>query len=190
MNEKDLMIEKEQTLVELMRLTNQDELELIYNKNLLGIIDDNKGVKEYEKIVSTKTIKQDTIIEPRKRKRMNFFRRFFLLFSREEADTTLLTYSSEEIIRDSLIRHYNPADSLYSFLNEIKQTLLEEKKEIDKELTENVIELRKKNNSITLSIKQILKNIETEGEKEYEEHHLYRHGYRHRHPHDRNRHRL
>ena len=166
---QDLMIEKEQTLVELMRLTNQDELELIYNKNLLGIIDDNKGVKEYEKIVSTKTIKQDTIIEPRKRKRMNFFRRFFLLFSREEADTTLLTYSSEEIIRDSLIRHYNPADSLYSFLNEIKQTLLEEKKEIDKELTENVIELRKKNNSITLSIKQILKNIETEGEKEYEE---------------------
>jgi signal transduction histidine kinase/CheY-like chemotaxis protein len=92
-----------------------------------------------------------------------------LLFSREEADTTLLTYSSEEIIRDSLIRHYNPADSLYSFLNEIKQTLLEEKKEIDKELTENVNELRKKNNSITLSIKQILKNIETEGEKEYEE---------------------
>ena len=166
---QDLMIEKEQTLVELMRLTNQDELELIYNKNLLGIIDDNKGVKEYEKIVSTKTIKQDTIIEPRKRKRMNFFRRFFLLFSREEADTTLLTYSSEEIIRDSLIRHYNPADSLYSFLNEIKQTLLEEKKEIDKELTENVIELRKKNNYITLSIKQILKNIETEGEKEYEE---------------------
>lgn len=166
---QDLMIEKEQTLVELMRLTNQDELELIYNKNLLGIIDDNKGVKEYEKIVSTKTIKQDTIIEPRKRKRMNFFRRFFLLFSREEADTTLLTYSSEEIIRDSLIRHYNPADSLYSFLNEIKQTLLEEKKDIDKELTENVIELRKKNNSITLSIKQILKNIETEGEKEYEE---------------------
>jgi len=166
---QDLMIEKEQTLVELMRLTNQDELELIYNKNLLGIIDDNKGVKEYEKIVSTKTIKQDTIIEPRKRKRMNFFRRFFLLFSREEADTTLLTYSSEEIIRDSLIRHYNPADSLYSFLNEIKQTLLEEKKEIDKELTKNVIELRKKNNSITLSIKQILKNIETEGEKEYEE---------------------
>ena len=166
---QDLMIEKEQTLVELMRLTNQDELELIYNKNLLGIIDDNKGVKEYEKIVSTKTIKQDTIIEPRKRKRMNFFRRFFLLFSREEADTTLLTYSSEEIIRDSLIRHYNPADSLYSFLNEIKQTLLEEKKEIDKELTKNVIELRKKNNSITLSIKQILKYIETEGEKEYEE---------------------
>ena len=166
---QDLKIEKEQTLVELMRLTNQDELELIYNKNLLGIIDDNKGVKEYEKIVSTKTIKQDTIIEPRKRKRMNFFRRFFLLFSREEADTTLLTYSSEEIIRDSLIRHYNPADSLYSFLNEIKQTLLEEKKEIDKELTENVIELRKKNNSITLSIKQILKNIEREGEKEYEE---------------------
>lgn len=166
---QDLMIEKEQTLVELMRLTNQDELELIYNKNLLGIIDDNNGVKEYEKIVSTKTIKQDTIIEPRKRKRMNFFRRFFLLFSREEADTTLLTYSSEEIIRDSLIRHYNPADSLYSFLNEIKQTLLEEKKDIDKELTENVIELRKKNNSITLSIKQILKNIETEGEKEYEE---------------------
>ncbi|MEE0912358.1 MAG: ATP-binding protein, partial [Paludibacteraceae bacterium] len=166
---QDLMIEKEQTLVELMRLTNQDELELIYNKNLLGIIDDNKGVKEYEKIVSTKTIKQDTIIEPRKRKRMNFFRRFFLLFSREEADTTLLTYSSEEIIRDSLIRHYNPADSLYSFLNEIKQTLLEEKKEIDKELTEIVFEVLKKNNSITLSIKQILKNIETEGEKEYEE---------------------
>lgn len=166
---QDLMIEKEQTLVELMRLTNQDELELIYNKNLLGIIDDNKGVKEYEKIISTKTIKQDTIIEPRKRKRMNFFRRFFLLFSREEADTTLLTYSSEEIIRDSLIRHYNPTDSLYSFLNEIKQTLLEEKKDIDKELTENVIELRTKNNSITLSIKQILKNIETEGEKEYEE---------------------
>ena len=137
---QDLMIEKEQTLVELMRLTNQDELELIYNKNLLGIIDDNKGVKEYEKIISTKTIKQDTIIEPRKRKRMNFFRRFFLLFSREEADTTLLTYSSEEIIRDSLIQHYNPTDSIYSFLNEIKQTLLEKKKDIDKELTENVIE--------------------------------------------------
>lgn len=166
---KQLMDEKEQTLIELMRLTNQDELELIYNKNLLGVIEENKGIKEYEKIVSTKTIRQDTIIEPRRRKRMNFFKRFFLLFSKEEADTTLLTFSSEEILHDTLIHHYNPTDSLFCFLNEIKQTLLEEKREIDRELTQNVINLRTKNNSITLSIKQILKNIEIEGEKEYEE---------------------
>lgn len=166
---KALMTDKEKTLVELMRLTNQNELEDIYNKNLLGIIDENNELKEYEKIVSTKTVRQDTIIEHKKRKRMNFFRRFFLLFSKEEPDTTLLTYSSEEILHDTLIHHYNPTDTLLAFMNEIKFALIEEKKEIDKELTQNVINLRSKNNSITLSIKQILKNIEVEGEKEYED---------------------
>ena len=165
---KYLMQEKEITLKELMRLTNQDELELIYNKNLLGIIDNNKELKEFEKIVSTKTIRQDTIIEHKKRKRLNFFRRFFLLFAKEDPDTTLLTYSSEEILQDTLINSYNPIDSLQVFLNEIKHSLLKEKKNIDKKLTQNVIHLRTKNNSITISIKQILKNIEVEGEKEYE----------------------
>jgi|GEM_PF-1873434 Signal transduction histidine kinase len=156
-----LLKKKEENLLELIKLTNKDNLEELYKANIRTMLMED-SIKNYASKNKNATLKQDTIIKKRHAKKGNFFHRLAEAFSRHGGpnDTTIRLLGTERQWMDSLSMYYNPTDTAQSILDDIKVKIRNEKYRTDKAIMEQINTLRNNNNNITIQAKSILGKIE------------------------------
>ena len=129
-------------LLETWKETNTEHL---YTINIEKVIAEQDTFIEQKEIKEHVVVKQDTILSQKKPR--GFFRRLADAFSPSREDTSIIVNTTRQIVTDTLVNVFNPADTIASVL---------------KNLQDSVAGQRYNNSIVTRKINQILRDIEEE----------------------------
>ena len=106
-------------------------------------------------------IKQDTILIPKKKK--GFFRRLADAFSpKQQEDTSIVVNMTRQMVADTVMVTYNPADTIVSVLRSLQDTVADRRRQLSDQLLQRAANLRYNNSIISSKINQMLRDIEEE----------------------------
>lgn len=116
----DLLRQKEVNMYNLLRAIVDANTGQIYHQKIERVIhsQDTTIVKQERKIQKRVIVHENTYVV--KKKRPGFFKRIAQVFAPPKEDSTLVTNKQQEMVTDSLINAYNPADSVATILRTIQ----------------------------------------------------------------------
>ena len=145
-------------LIETWNETNVDSLYAQSIQKVIAIPD--TVVRKVIKIEERVKVKQDTIVIPAKKR--NFFKRLGEVFAPKHEDSTIIVNTTKEIVTDTLVNAYNPADTIVSVLKSIQDSVAWQRQQLHELLLKRAAKLRYSNSVITSRINQLLRAIEAE----------------------------
>lgn len=134
--------------------------EHLYRKSIEKIIAVQDTVVEQLKIEERVVIKQDTLVV--KKQPRGFFKRLAEVFVPQKQDTGIVVNATRHIVTDTVIKTFNPADTIMSVLKGIQDTVAGQRRQLDTLLVARTNNLRYNNSVITQRINQMLRDIEQE----------------------------
>ena len=144
-------------LPETWKETNTEHL---YTINIEKVIAEQDTFIEQKEIKEHVVVKQDTILSQKKPR--GFFRRLADAFSPSREDTSIIVNTTRQIVTDTLVNVFNPADTLASVLKNLQDSVAGQRKLLADQLLERAANLRYNNSIVTRKINQILRDIEEE----------------------------
>ena len=144
-------------LLETWKETNTEHL---YTINIEKVIAEQDTFIEQKEIEEHVVVKQDTILSQKKPR--GFFRRLADAFSPSREDTSIIVNTTRQIVTDTLVNVFNPADTIASVLKNLQDSVAGQRKLLADQLLERAANLRYNNSIVTRKINQILRDIEEE----------------------------
>lgn len=144
-------------LLETWKETNTEHL---YTINIEKVIAEQDTFIEQKEIKEHVVVKQDTILSQKKPR--GFFRRLADAFSPSREDTSIIVNTTRQIVTDTLVNVFNPADTIASVLKNLQDSVAGQRKLLADQLLERAANLRYDNSIVTRKINQILRDIEEE----------------------------
>ena len=144
-------------LLETWKETNTEHL---YTINIEKVIAEQDTFIEQKDIKEHVVVKQDTILSQKKPR--GFFRRLADAFSPSREDTSIIVNTTRQIVTDTLVNVFNPADTIASVLKNLQDSVAGQRKLLADQLLERAANLRYNNSIVTRKINQILRDIEEE----------------------------
>ncbi|WP_289201877.1 ATP-binding response regulator [Parabacteroides goldsteinii] len=144
-------------LLETWKETNTEHL---YTINIEKVIAEQDTFIEQKEIKEHVVVKQDTILSQKKPR--GFFRRLADAFSPSREDTSIIVNTTRQIVTDTLVNVFNPADTISSVLKNLQDSVAGQRKLLADQLLERAANLRYNNSIVTRKINQILRDIEEE----------------------------
>ena len=144
-------------LLETWKETNTEHL---YTINIEKVIAEQDTFIEQKEIKEHVVVKQDTILSQKKPR--GFFRRLADAFSPSREDTSIIVNTPRQIVTDTLVNVFNPADTIASVLKNLQDSVAGQRKLLADQLLERAANLRYNNSIVTRKINQILRDIEEE----------------------------
>ena len=144
-------------LLETWKETNTEHL---YTINIEKVIAEQDTFIEQKEIKEHVVVKQDTILSQKKPR--GFFRRLADAFSPSREDTSIIVNTTRQIVTDTLVNVFNPADTIASVLKNLQDSVAGQRKLLADQLLERAANLRSNNSIVTRKINQILRDIEEE----------------------------
>ncbi len=144
-------------LLETWKETNTEHL---YTINIEKVIAEQDTFIEQKEIKEHVVVKQDTILSQKKPR--GFFRRLADAFSPSREDTSIIVNTTRQIVTDTLVNVFNPADTIASVLKNLQDSVAGLRKLLADQLLERAANLRYNNSIVTRKINQILRDIEEE----------------------------
>jgi signal transduction histidine kinase/CheY-like chemotaxis protein len=144
-------------LLETWKETNTEHL---YTINIEKVIAEQDTFIEQKEIKEHVVVKQDTILSQKKPR--GFFRRLADAFSPSREDTSIIVNTTRQIVTDTLVNVFNPADTIASVLKNLQDSVAGQRKLLADQLLERAANLRYNNSIVTRKINQILRDIEEE----------------------------
>ena len=144
-------------LLETWKETNTEHL---YTINIEKVIAEQDTFIEQKEIKEHVVVKQDTILSQKKPR--GFFRRLADAFSPSREDTSIIVNTTRQIVTDTLVNVFNPADTIASVLKNLQDSVAGPRKLLADQLLERAANLRYNNSIVTRKINQILRDIEEE----------------------------
>lgn len=144
-------------LLETWKETNMEHL---YTINIEKVIAEQDTFIEQKEIKEHVVVKQDTILSQKKPR--GFFRRLADAFSPSREDTSIIVNTTRQIVTDTLVNVFNPADTIASVLKNLQDSVAGQRKLLADQLLERAANLRYNNSIVTRKINQILRDIEEE----------------------------
>lgn len=159
----DLLIEQKRWNTRRLLETWQDaNAEQLYAQNIEKVIARQDTVVRQVEIQERVIEHQDSIKTPQPRKPRGFFRRLADAFSPPKEDTTLIVNTTRQIVIDTLVNTYNPADTIVTILKNLQDSVADQRKQLMEQLLTRGANLRYNNSIITSRINQMLRDIEEE----------------------------
>lgn len=144
-------------LLETWKETNTEHL---YTINIEKVIAEQDTFIEQKEIKEHVVVKQDTILSQKKPR--GFFRRLADAFSPSREDTSIIVNTTRQIVTDTLVNVFNPADTIASVLKNLQDSVAGQRKLLADQLLERAANLRYNSSIVTRKINQILRDIEEE----------------------------
>ena len=144
-------------LLETWKETNTEHL---YTINIEKVIAEQDTFIEQKEIKEHVVVKQDTILSQKKPR--GFFRRLADAFSPSREDSSIIVNTTRQIVTDTLVNVFNPADTIASVLKNLQDSVAGQRKLLADQLLERAANLRYNNSIVTRKINQILRDIEEE----------------------------
>ena len=144
-------------LLETWKETNTEHL---YTINIEKVIAEQDTFIEQKEIKEHVVVKQDTILSQKKPR--GFFRRLADAFSPSREDTSIIVNTTRQIVTDTLVNVFNPADTIARVLKNLQDSVAGQRKLLADQLLERAANLRYNNSIVTRKINQILRDIEEE----------------------------
>ena len=144
-------------LLETWKETNTEHL---YTINIEKVIAEQDTFIEQKEIKEHVVVKQDTILSQKKPR--GFFRRLADAFSPSREDTSIIVNTTRQIVTDTLVTVFIPADTIASVLKNLQDSVAGQRKLLADQLLERAANLRYNNSIVTRKINQILRDIEEE----------------------------
>ncbi|WP_289834185.1 ATP-binding response regulator [Parabacteroides goldsteinii] len=144
-------------LLETWKETNTEHL---YTINIEKVIAEQDTFIEQKEIKEHVVVKQDTILSQKKPR--GFFRRLADAFSPSREDTSIIVNTTRQIVTDTLVNVFNPADTIASVLKNLQDSVAGQRKLLADQLLERAANLRYNNSIVTRKINHILRDIEEE----------------------------
>lgn len=145
-------------LLETWQETNAEHL---YTQNIEKVIARQDTVIEQLEIQERVIVRQDSLVSSKKKPR-GFFRRLGDVFAPPKEDSTFVLNTTRQIVTDTLLNAFNPADTIVSVLKNLQDSVAGQRKQLVEQLLERAATLRYNNSVITSRINQMLRDIEEE----------------------------
>lgn len=159
----DLLIEQKRwntrRLLETWRETNAEHL---YAQNIEKVIARQDTMIREVEIKERVIVHQDSVLKPNDSKPRGFFRRLADVFSPPKQDSTIVVNTTRQIVTDTLVNAFNPADTIVTVLKNLQDSVADQRKQLVDQLLERAANLRYNNSIITSRINQMLRDIEEE----------------------------
>ena len=145
-------------LLETWKETNAERL---YTRNIEKVIARKDTIVKQAEVQERVIIHQDSVVGPPKKTR-GFFRRLADVFAPPKEDSTLVVNTTRQVVTDTLLNVFNPADTIVSVLKNLQDSVAVDRQLLIDELQERAADLRYSNSVITSRINQMLRGIEEE----------------------------
>lgn len=159
----DMLIEQKRwntrRLLETWRETNAEHL---YAQNIEKVIARQDTMVRQVEIQERVIVHQDSVKTPQPHKHRGFFRRLADVFSPPKEDSTVVVNTTRQIVTDTLVNVFNPADTIVTVLKNLQDSVADQRKQLVDQLLERAANLRYNNSIITSRINQMLRDIEEE----------------------------
>lgn len=159
----DMLIEQKRLntrrLLETWQETNAEHL---YAQNIEKVIAQQDTVIHQVEVQERVIIHQDSVKTPQPRKPRGFFRRLADAFSPPKEDSAVVVNTTRQIVTDTLVNAFNPADTIMTVLKSLQDSVADQRKQLVDQLLERAANLRYNNSIITSRINQMLRDIEEE----------------------------
>ena len=159
----DMLIEQKRwntrRLLETWRETNAENL---YAQNIEKVIARQDTMIRQVEIQERVIVHQDSVKTPQAHKSRGFFRRLADAFSPPKEDSTVVVNTTRQIVTDTLVNAFNPADTIVTVLKNLQDSVADQRKQLVDQLLERAANLRYNNSIITSRINQMLRDIEEE----------------------------
>ena len=159
----DMLIEQKRRntrrLLETWREANSEQL---YTQNIEKVIARQDTMVRQVEIQERVIVHQDSVKTPQARKQRGFFRRLADVFSPPKMDSVVVVNTTRQIVTDTLVNTFNPADTIVTVLKNLQDSVADQRKQLVDRLLERAANLRYNNSIITSRINQMLRDIEEE----------------------------
>lgn len=159
----DMLIEQKRwntrRLLETWCETNAEHL---YAQNIEKVIARQDTMVRQVEIQERVIVHQDSVKTPQPHKHRGFFRRLADVFSPPKEDSTVVVNTTRQIVTDTLVNVFNPADTIVTVLKNLQDSVADQRKQLVDQLLERAANLRYNNSIITSRINQMLRDIEEE----------------------------
>lgn len=159
---KALIEQKRRNTRVLLDTWKETNTEHLYNQNIEKVIARQDTVIKQLDVQERVIVRQDSVVSPIVKKPRGFFRRLADVFSPPKEDTTLVLNTTRQVVTDTLVRAFNPSDTIVSVLNNLRDSVADQRKLLMDRLLERAAVLRYDNSVITSRINQMLRDIEEE----------------------------
>ncbi|RHJ81498.1 ATP-binding protein [Parabacteroides sp. AM08-6] len=156
---KDLIQQKRRNTRNLLETWQETNAEHLYTRNIEEVIARQDTVIEQVGIQERVIVHQDTVKSPNRKSR-GFFRRLADVFAPPKEDTSIVVNTTRQIVTDTLVNAFNPADTIVTVLKSLQDSVADQRRLLINELQERAANLRYNNSVITSRINQMLRDIE------------------------------
>lgn len=157
----DQLIEQKRRNTSLLLDTWQEaNAEHIYNQNIQKVLARQDTVIHQVEVKERVIVCQDSLLAPSNKKSRGFFRRLADVFAPPKGDTAVILNTTRQVVTDSLVNVFNPADTIVSVLKNLQDSVAGQRKQLVDLLMVRAANLRFDNGVITSRINQMLRDIE------------------------------
>lgn len=157
-----LLKQKEWNMYNLLQAMNESNTGEIYHQKIEKIIQEqDTTIQQEQKKVQKKIVVHENSYAIKK-KRQGFFKRLAQVFVPPKEDTTVLTNTQRELITDTLINTYNPADSVATILRTIQTQVSDSISHIQSNIQTKINRFKHIGWDLSFRMNQILQTFEKE----------------------------
>lgn len=152
-----LLDQKQWNMLNLLKILKEAKSDTLYQQNIAKVIMEQDSVVKQERIKRKVVVKQNSYAVVKKKK--GFFKRLGEVFS-PSRDTATITNTSHEMLTDTLMQEYNPADTVAGILKNIKIQITNRQQEVQEMLDRRTYALKISGQVLTTKINRIIRDIE------------------------------
>ena len=156
----DLLIEKEQNMRNLLKVIQESNTDLLYKQNMEKIIEEQDSLLNEQRVQRKVIIHQNSYTV--KKKPRGFLKRVADVFSGGKPDTTTVTNTRQELLTDTLLQAYNPADTVVTILRNIQTKVSDSQSQIGQVLQRRISKLQSNGRELSNKVNLILNTFEQE----------------------------
>lgn len=156
----NLLIEKEQNMRNLLKAIQDSNADQLYKKNMEKVIEEQDSLLNQQRVQRKIIIHQNSYTV--KKKTRGFFQRIADVFSGGKPDSTTVINTRQELLTDTLLQAYNPADTVVTILRNIQTKVSDSQSQIEQILQRRIHTLQYNGWELSNKVNLILNTFEQE----------------------------
>ena len=152
-----LLDQKQWNMLSLLKILKEAKSDTLYQQNIAKVIMEQDSVVKQERVKRKVVVKQNSYAVVKRKK--GFFKRIGEVFS-PSRDTATITNTSHEMLTDTLMQEYNPADTVAGILKNIKIQITNKQQEVQEMLDKRTYALKISGQVLTTKINRIIRDFE------------------------------
>lgn len=152
-----LLDQKQWNMLSLLKILKEAKSDTLYQQNIAKVIMEQDSVVKQERVKRKVVVKQNSYAVVKKKK--GFFKRIGEVFS-PSRDTATITNTSHEMLTDTLMQEYNPADTVAGILKNIKIQITNKQQQVQELLDKRTYALKISGQVLTTKINRIIRDFE------------------------------